>query len=837
MVGLVLVSHSKALGDGLKELVLETAGRSFPVAVAAGAGEDHEALGTDAVFIAKVLGPFPEGDGAVVLLDLGSALLSAEMALELLEADFPNCREKIRLCPAPLVEGAIAAAVESRAGGSLDSVCREALRSLIPKQQQLPAPAPTVESQTPQAPGSSRELVFTIENEHGLHARPAAALVQAASRFSSTLEVSNQTTGRGPVPARSLTSLALLEVRQGDRIRVRASGADADAALREVSRLAAARFGEGNLANSGYFAGRQAAIPLAQLAQPGSGPMRGTPASEGVGTGRLIALGSGLLAPREEQPADPAAEFARLRLAMGRVEKRLCGRTREPGSAGILAAEAGILSDPAVLERARSLAEGRHLGAAQAWVEVTEGLIASYDGLGDPYLRGRAADVRDIARLVLQELAGGLPPAPIRPDPPAILLSRELLPSEAAACDPSGVVGVITSEGSPTAHSAIMLRTLGIPMIVGGPELDPAELEGRNVAMDGGTGEVWIEPGDSVLQHLSQRKAEWLRRRQEAETLANEPCRTLDGQRIQVLANISSLAEAVLAARNGAEGVGVLRTELLFLSRTEAPKEADQEDALRAIFAPFPPDRTLVVRTLDGGADKPLPFLPQPEEHNPYLGVRGIRLLFEHREFFLAHLRAILAAGAGRNLSVMFPMIAEVQEVERARQLLGQAHAELERAARPHAWPVEAGVMIEVPSAALLAEKFAGSVDFLSIGTNDLTQYVLGAERGNAALAGFQDALHPAVLRLVRQVVEAARARDRHVSVCGDAASDPVAAAVFFGLGIRSLSVRPNQVAEIKACFRALRGLDLMALGHKALEARGAAEARALAAEFLKRRC
>ena len=870
MVGLVLVSHSKRLATGVKELILETTGPDFPIAVAAGVGEDHEQLGTDAVHIAETLQPFLEGDGVVVLMDLGSAVLSAEMALEILEPTSGASTEKIkkiRLCPAPLVEGALAAAVQAKAGASLDEVCREALRALAPKQEQLHQdhrePTGTATSHAALTDSSlTPELLLTIRNEHGLHARPAAQLVLTANRFSAEIEIANETAGRGPVPARSLTSIALLQVRKGDRVRVQARGVDADAALQAISQLAAAGFGE--------------PINPVQISEPESNPqlsppsdrsareahltatmIRGIPASEGVAVGRLIPLQSSLLAPTpsasptfstfptspaSEAFGEPAEELAKLTAATRRVEARLAQRNQRPSdavrndAAQILAAQAAILSDPAVLDQVKALVEKKRLSAARAWTEVTDNLVTSYRRLDDPYLRERAADVFDIAQLVLVELAGRLAPVPIRPDPPAILYTRVLLPSEAANCDPDAVLGVITSEGSAVAHSAIMLRTLGIPMVSGVHDLDRAAAAGKIVALDGGTGDVWLEPADPILKTLVDRRRLWLAQRETAATLAAQPAATRDGVRIEVLANVASVADAAVAARNGADGVGVVRTELLFLDRREPPTEAEQEIALRAIFAPIPADHPIVVRALDAGADKPLPFLDQPAEQNPYLGVRGIRLLLRNPDFFVTHLRAILTAGAGRNLWVMFPMISELREAERARDFLNKAHSELHAVARPHAWPVKVGAMIEVPSAALLAAQLAEPMEFLSIGTNDLTQYALGAERGNAALTGFHDALHPAVLRLVRATVEGAQPRDRHVAVCGDAASDPIAAAVFFGLGVRSLSVRPSELANVKACFGQWFSSDLAELARLALAARDAAEVRTLAEGFAKHR-
>jgi multiphosphoryl transfer protein len=855
MVGLVIVSHSKRLATGIKELILEAAGQDFPIAVAAGVGEDHEQIGTDAVYIAEILRPFLAGDGAVVLMDLGSAVLSAEMALEILEQSSEPCPEKIkkiRLCCAPLVEGAMAAAVQARAGANLDDICREALRALAPKQEQLHrdhrGKDGTAASDAAAAANfePARELLLTILNQHGLHARPAAKLVLTASQFSAEIDIANETAGRGPVSARSLTSIALLQVREGDRVRVRARGVDADAALQTVSQLAAAGFGEviNPVPISEQGSKRQ---PSGVSDQPvreahsGTKLIRGIPASEGVAVGRVLPLQSSLLAPTAEAPGEPAAELDKLAIATRRVQARLAERNQKPAdavlndTAQILAAQVAILSDPAVLDRVKALVERKGLSAARAWTKVTDNLVTSYRNLDDPYLRERAVDVFDIAQLVLLELAGRLGPASIRPEPPAILHTRVLLPSEAANCDPEAVLGVITSEGSGVTHSAIMLRTLGIPMVSGVHDLDTAAAAGKIVAMDGGTGEVWLEPCEPILQTFEDRRKLWLARRQTAAMLAAQPAFTLDGVRIEVLANVASVADAVVAARNGADGVGVVRTELLFLERREAPEEAEQEEALGAIFAPIPAAHPIVVRTLDAGADKPLPFLEQPEEQNPYLGVRGIRLLLQNPDFFLTHLRAILTAGVGRNLWVMFPMISELQEAERARDFLTKAHSELHTEGKSHAWPVKVGAMIEVPSAALLAAQLAEPMEFLSIGTNDLTQYALGAERGNAALAGFQDALHPAVLRLVRATVEGAKQRERHVAVCGDAASDPIAAAVFFGLGVRSLSVRPGELANVKACFGQWRSSDLAELGRLALEARDAAEVRALAEGFAKR--
>jgi len=833
MVGLVLVSHSKKLAESVRELVLQMTGRDFPIAVASGAGKDHNELGTDAVHIADVLNTLSRPDGVLVLMDVGSAVLSAEAALQLL--DNPPERTVV-LCAAPLVEGAVAAAAQANAGGSLEEVAREAKKGLLAKQQQLEprdnrlSAAEEIASLSGAA-GQTAEIVLTVENEHGLHARPAAAFVRAVSKFSSAIQIANLTSGLGPVSARSLTSVALLQVGQGDRIRLLVTGADRNAALQAIRELARNGFGEafhpGALpAKRGRGAATLPAIEGEQVI--------GQPGSDGIAIGPLLPL-EGSLLPLENEPAgDPASEWEKLNRAMNEVAQELSrdklptpGTARESGE--ILEAQALILSDPVLLERLRARLEDEHTSAGSAWIGVTEELAAQYRSMKDEYLRERAADVHDIARRVVHRLGGTRERASIHLDRPSILFARELLPSEAAVCNPATVLGVITHEGSTTSHSAIVLRTLGIPMVVGAYGLNESAI-GKVVAVDGGAGQIWIEPAGQTVAALEKRSRMLLDRQKQISAARFQPCITFDGVRMEVLANIGSAEDASTATENGAEGIGLLRTEFLFVLRNDAPSEEEQVRTLRGIFAFV--SGPIIVRTLDAGADKPLPFLPQPAERNPHLGVRGIRLCLRFPELFLAHLRAILAAGVDRHIWLMFPMISTIDEVHGALQTLERAHRELATQGRPHAWPVKRGAMIEVPSGALMIEELADELDFFSIGTNDLTQYVMAAERGNPSVAELQDALQPAVLRLVKTVVDGARSR-RHVSVCGDAASDPVAAAIFAGLGIRSLSVRPKQVAQIKAFFHDSKTADLSQLAEAALGCRDAAQVRKLARDRL----
>jgi phosphocarrier protein FPr len=833
MIGIVLVSHSKKLATALRELVLQMVGPDFPIAVAAGVGEDHEELGTDAVHIAEVLQPFLEGEGALVLMDLGSAVLSAQTALELLDTSVvADPATKLRLCPAPIVEAAIAAAVQASTGAALDDIVREAEMALAPKQAQLGTEEPAAPAPAADSALASEKLVefdVVIENPHGLHARPAAKLVQFISRFQSDVQLTNQTSHKGPSSGRSLSSVSLLQARRGDSIRFSVRGSDSDAASAQLKQLAAARFGE-----AAEEAPAPAELPVARSVADGvSG---GVGASEGIAIGRVLAMDAALPMPKEGEPGTPAEELDRLSKALAQVGEHLKGEASHRGAAAeIFAAQALILSDPVFLDAVHGRISGDKVSAARAWRVESEKLAASWAGMEDEYLRARAADVRDIATRVLRVLLDSNQTARIQPDPPAILLTTELLPSEAIACDPKYVLGVVATAGSATAHAAILMRTLGIPMVVGASGIADATLGADAVlAIDGATGEVWVDPPEPQLAMIRARQQALLQERAALEGAKREPAITLDHERIEILANVGNTADALQAMDNGAEGVGLLRTEFVYLANKEMPSEDQQTASLAAVLKELGPG-PVVIRTPDVGADKPLAYLEAAEEHNPFLGVRGLRLSFRYPEFFRSNLKAILRAGVAHDVWIMFPMVTSPEEMRKARGFAEEAHAALDRAGVEHRWPVKLGMMVEVPAAAVLAGRFAELADFFSIGTNDLTQYVMATERGNADLDSLQDTAHPAVLRTVHSICQAADAASCHVSVCGDAASDPVAAALLVGAGIRSLSVRPNQVAAIKAQVRRFSFAELRTLAADAMKLDNSAEVRKLASGFLQK--
>jgi phosphocarrier protein FPr len=826
MVGIVLVSHSRALAHAVLELVRAMTGPGLPLAAAAGAGENHAELGTDAVEISEAIATVNQGDGVLVLMDMGSAILSAETALDLMD---DAAKAQVKFCAAPFVEGAVAAGVTANLGSSLEEVHAEAIAALRQKETALghgaaPAIAPTVESNSGASAVSERIRVL-VPNPHGLHARPAAKLIAAARPFDARIELRNATNQRGPASIKSLSGLAMLEILQGHEIELSACGRDAKPALQKLASLIETGLGD-DLTVAPKAVGKR---PVQAVKT--SGPI---PISAGI----VVGCASYAAAVNIELPTAPAsdieAELRRLREAVTQAQRAI-ETHRETGvraaaeeSAAIAEAHVLALQDPELVDLAEGFVRSEQLNAAQGWDRAVRKITKQYHALEDEYLRERAADVEDIGRQVLELLVGRQSAAP-KLDRPGILIADNLTPYDVTALDPKMVRGVILLDGGATAHSSILLRSLGIPSIaqargaLAGIDLQ----QPVQIAFDGATGRLWLNPDPKLAEELETRQAEERKRGEEERKASRLPATTRDGLTVEILGNVGDVAGTEAAVAAGAEGIGLLRTEFLFLDRATPPSEDEQYGAIRAIGDRLQ-GRPLIVRTLDAGGDKELPYLAMAPEENPFLGVRALRLCLAHEDLFNTQLRAILRAGVGRDLRIMFPMIASVADLDRALLQLETVHHVLEAANVPHLWPVQTGIMIEIPSAALLAGELAERAQFFSIGTNDLTQYTLAADRGNPALSEYQDALHPAVLRLIAQVVEGAKRRNRLVAVCGEAASDEVAAAIFVGLGVRELSLSPARIPRLKASLRERSLSCLQLLATSALACRSAGEVRAL---------
>ena len=827
MVGIVIVSHSNTLAEGVRELAAEMAGPEVKLELAGGLAEEG-ALGTDAVRVMEAIGRADSGDGVLVLMDLGSAVLSAETALDFLT---PEQRESVLLCEAPLVEGAVAAAVAARLGEPLAEVAKEARGGLQGKVAQLGAGEPAA----PGPAGTSAPLEegltlrLDIRNPLGLHARPAARFVQTAAGFDANVQVMNLTSGRGPASGRSLNGLATLGIRQGHEILVSAHGPQAAAALDALAALAKRDFDE------------QAApaTPPTPVAPPAAPPdagqaLTGLPGAPGIVSGPArhfrpldpeIPTGSS---------GDPEAEWEALTRALDQVRIEI--RTARESvaaragdySAAIFDAHLLFLDDEALLGPARHAIFDDGKNAAEAWHEASEAVAAEYRALDDEYLQVRAEDLTGVARQVVAALTGVAATGTL--SAPGIVVAADLTPADTASLDRDLALGIATTAGSPTSHSAILARSLGIPAAVGLGEELLSVPEGAELLLDGDAGTVHVDPDAELAAEYKRRSAERKQAAQSARAAAAEPAVTLDGRRIEVVANIGSPEDVATAIENGAEGVGLLRTEFLFLERDSMPSEDEQVAAYTSIAKGLQ-GRPLILRTLDVGADKPLPYLPQRPEANPFLGVRGIRLALEQPELLETQLRAVLRTAAEYPLKVMFPMVATLEEYRQAKAVLADVRAGLERAGAPTPDELDVGVMIEVPAAALAAEQFAPEVDFFSLGTNDLTQYTMAAERGNAAVAGLADGLHPSVLRLIRTVAEAANERGKWAGICGELASDPVAVPVLVGLGIAELSANAPAIPAVKQAVRGLDGEAARDLAEQALELSSAAEVRKLVAD------
>jgi phosphoenolpyruvate-protein phosphotransferase len=543
--------------------------------------------------------------------------------------------------------------------------------------------------------------------------------------------------------------------------------------------------------------------------------LRGVPATPGVALAEpwvyRPATGGEDRVELDEAVATAAAQLT----ALGE-RLRAAGREDE---AGILDAQALMAEDPELLSAA-SRASGEGAGASAAILAAGEEQAALLESLEDEVLSARAADVRDVAERIARVVRGQAIPTLERR---SVAVAVDLPPSVTAELDPRLLVGIALEAGSPTAHAAILARALGIPAVVGVPGLLDAVEGAAAIGVDGGSGEILVDPDAAATERLETAMA--ARRDLEAAdaALRDAALATSDGHRVMLGANIGRPEEAKEAAEAGAEGIGLFRTEFMFMGRTTAPSVEAQAAAYAKALGPFP-GRPVVIRTLDIGGDKQLPYLRQQPEDNPFLGVRAIRLATGNRPLLVAQLRAILTAAADSDAEawIMAPMVADLADVELVRGLV-------EEAGGTGNTNVKVGIMVELPAAAVVADQLAEAVDFFSIGTNDLTQYLLAVDRTNPALAGRQDPMHPAVLRSIRSVIEAGHARGIPVAVCGEMAGDPAGAVVLAGLGIDELSMDPRSFGGVKRALASLSLADARGVAERALMARSATEAREIA--------
>lgn len=645
-----------------------------------------------------------------------------------------------------------------------------------------------------------------VPNESGLHARPAAVFAQAAKGFEAKIQLHKQ---QASANAKSLVAVMALQTAKGDSVQISAAGPQAGLAIEALEQLLLSGCGETVQAPLTPTITDEPSIP---------GRLRGVCASPGSAFGEVVQIASQVLEV-EEAGAGIEAEQAALDQALEQATQALKALQDEAAGsvqAQIFRAHQELLEDPTLLEQAQALiTEGK--SAAFAWRTATEASAALFQQLGSALLAERAADLADVGQRVLKLILGIQDNAWHLPEQ-AILVAEQLTPSQTASLDTSRIAGFVTVGGGATSHVAILARALGLPSLCGVAHPVLALDNGTRVLLDADNGELHVNPDQALVEQRQATRDRQRQRHQRDLEQSAQAARTLDGHRVEVSANVGSLRDVEQAMSLGGEGVGLLRSELLYLDRAHPPGHDEQAALYSAVARALGPERNLVVRTLDVGGDKPLAYVPMAHEANPFLGMRGIRLCLERPQLLREQFRAILACSGLARLHIMLPMVTQLAELRLARQMLDEEvrHLGLKQAPK-------LGIMIEVPAAALMADLFAPEVDFFSIGTNDLTQYTLAMDRDHPRLASQADGLHPSVLRLIARTTEAAHAHGKWVGVCGALASEPLAVPVLLGLGVDELSVSVPLIPAIKACVREwnlsqCRTLAQQALGQESAE-------------------
>lgn len=749
------------------------------------------------------------GEGFAVHCQAGQAIKAGDL---LVEFDLALLARKARSLVTPVI---VTNGEAFRIVGSAPEGAIAAGEPLLRLEALAAAPAAT----SGLASGPQYERRLTLPLAHGLHARPAARIAQLAKTFTARAELASAD-GRS-ASALSAVSMLALSLRHGADLTLRATGEDAEAAVTALAELLESGMGE------------HLPVTQASLAQTDVGPARelkplparlsGVVAVAGTAVGPALQVARRRVAAQVDA-ADPQTEAEALQSAIRTVRGGLEHALARGGAQAAIAEAHGVLlADPELEDEARTLiTAGRSAGFA--WSQAIERFAAPLRASTDQRFAERVADLEDLCQQVLAALAGEDPHGAEVP-PGAVLVGEDLLPSHLMRFADAGLAGLVSGAGGASSHVAIIAAGMGLPMLCG-LGTDVARIAaGTRIAIHEGV--LLCNPGDAEVAAIEQAEAQQAKLRAAAQVRAHEPAQTRDGRHIEVFANLGSADDARRAAAGGAEGCGLLRTEFLFLGRATPPTRAEQQVIYQEVADALGP-RPLVVRTMDIGADKPVPWLAQPHEENPALGLRGIRLQLANPVLLEDQLAALLACEIPGGLRIMLPMVSELEEVAATRVVLDRLAGEMGRPAP------ELGIMIETPAAALLAPVLAAEADFFSIGSNDLSQYVQARDRTAASVAAGLDGLHPAVLQLIVTTVAGAAQHGRWTGLCGGLAADRLAVPVLIGLGVSELSMPPAALAVTK---QVIRDLDLVAcrgLAQRALKAADAASVRTLSREFLE---
>ena len=570
--------------------------------------------------------------------------------------------------------------------------------------------------------------------------------------------------------------------------------------------------------------------------------LKGIGASDGVAIAPVYSLEEPDLTfeGKQIEPGQEDAEVERFKAAFNqsKVEiTKIRNHAEEavgPEHAAIFDAHLLVLDDPEFLGPIEAHIRNDQKSAPQALLETRDQFVAIFENMENEYMKERAADIKDVSKRVLAHMLGKELPDPSKIDTPVVIVAEDLTPSDTAQLDKNFVKGFVTNVGGRTSHSAIMSRSLEIPAVVGTKEITAVAKVGDDIIVDGSAGEVIVNPTEEEVLVYKDKEARVQEEKAELQKLVDEPSETMDGIAVELAANIGTPDDLDGVKSNGAEGIGLYRTEFLYMGRNELPTEEEQYEAYKKVLEDMD-DKPVVVRTLDVGGDKELPYLDLPKEMNPFLGHRAVRMTLDNPDLFRTQLRALLRASQHGNLKIMFPMIATIDEFNRAKALLIEEKDKLVDEGEKIKEDIEVGIMVEIPSAAILADQFAKVVDFFSIGTNDLIQYTMAADRMNESVSYLYQPHHPSLLRLIKMVIDAAHKEGKWAGMCGEMAGDEQAVPLLLGLGLDEFSMSASSVLKARKQISQLKKTDMERLAASAIECKDSEEVLALVEEYTSR--
>jgi len=797
MVGIVFVSHSKLLAEGVKELAEQMTQGKVSIEAAGGIDDEENPIGTDAMRVMAAIEKVYDNNNVLVLMDMGSALMSAEMAIQFLDEEI---QKHIYLCAAPLVEGGIAAAVQAMIGADIKAVMEEASSAIKSKQKQLNLEEDETseerENNTKNKCEENKEFInfeITVPNKFGLHARPASKLIELTKDLLIDIQISINSSQW--FNAKSLNNLSLLGAKQGDQLYFKISGNDSQILKERIQNFANNNFGDKDEENIQKVA-------KSDISPSNKKGIWGIPSSNGIATGKAIFLEKKKISIPKEKTADAIKETKKFENALKMAKDEILLNKKENENSlskdemAIFDAHINFIDDFELTDKVKNQISKESATSITAWYNITQDIANQYKNSKNSYTREREADVRDIQELVLKHL-GLKTETNYNFSEPTILLAKNLQPSETLKLDTKYVKGFILEDGNENAHTAIMARSLGIPAITGVGHIFSKIPLNQEILINGESGEILTDPNSK----------EWLvalKTQKEQDSLASEEkkfsqnkVKTKEGIYVAVNANISGVTDALLAQEYGADGIGLFRTELYFMNQDKLPTE-DQQVELYTQICRILKGKSITIRTLDVGGDKPISYLPIAKEENPFLGLRGIRFLLANKAVFKTQIRAILRVSKEQNVRMMFPMISKIEEWKEAVDLVSTCKKELEKEGLSFNPNMPCGMMVEVPSVLMCIDQFAKEVDFFSIGTNDLSQYLMAADRGNSAVSNLITTKEEAVLKAIEIIGNSAYKFKTPVSICGELGSKEEVIPYLLKHNIVSLSMNALQVPKIK---------------------------------------